>query len=143
MHTLNHYFQINSPIDKVFEAFSTPGGLNTWWTQECEGTPKLNEVYRMYFGPDYDWKAKVTVCDPPMKFEIRMIEADEEWTNNIVGADFSEKDNVTAVRFYNSGWENDSEHFRISTYCWAMYLRLLKRYVEFGEVVEYEKRLEV
>jgi Activator of Hsp90 ATPase homolog 1-like protein len=32
---------------------------------------------------------------------------------------------------------------KISSYCWAMYLRILKRYVEFGEEVPYEKRLQV
>jgi hypothetical protein len=31
----------------------------------------------------------------------------------------------------------------ISTYCWAMYLRILKRWLEFGEQVPYEKRLSV
>jgi hypothetical protein len=36
-----------------------------------------------------------------------------------------------------------SAHYRTSSFCWAMYLRLLKRYVEHGEVVPYEKRLDV
>ena len=35
------------------------------------------------------------------------------------------------------------EHFRISSYCWAMYLRVLKRGVEFGEAVPYKDRLNV
>ena len=29
-----------------------------------------------------------------------------------------------------------------STFCWAMYLRLLKRFVEAGEVVPYAERLD-
>ena len=33
-------------------------------------------------------------------------------------------------------------HYRTSAFCWAMYLRLLKKYVETGEVVPYERRLE-
>ncbi|MCH8956850.1 SRPBCC domain-containing protein, partial [candidate division KSB1 bacterium] len=36
-----------------------------------------------------------------------------------------------------------NEHYRVSCYCWAMYLRLLKRYVEHGETVPYEDRLDV
>ncbi len=35
------------------------------------------------------------------------------------------------------------EHYRISCYCWAMYLRILKRYLEHGETVQYARRLDV
>jgi uncharacterized protein YndB with AHSA1/START domain len=34
-------------------------------------------------------------------------------------------------------------HYRVSCYCWAMYLRILKRYLEHGETVPYAKRLDV
>ncbi len=54
-----------------------------------------------------------------------------------------EKEGVTEVRFHHLGWLEDNEHYRISCYGWAMYLRLLKRYVEYGEVVPYEDRLDV
>ena len=53
-----------------------------------------------------------------------------------------EKDGVTQVRFHHVGWPEPSEHYRISCFCWAMYLRLLKRYVEKGERVPYEARLD-
>ena len=36
-----------------------------------------------------------------------------------------------------------NDHYKISSYCWAMYLRILKRYVESGEEVPYENRLNV
>ncbi len=41
------------------------------------------------------------------------------------------------------GWHGSNEHYKTSTYCWAMYLRLMKRFVEHGDVVAYEKRLNV
>jgi hypothetical protein len=31
---------------------------------------------------------------------------------------------------------------RISCHCWALYLRLLRRHLEFGESVPYDRRLE-
>lgn len=49
---------------------------------------------------------------------------------------------ATRVRFYRTGWPTQNEHWRISCYCWAMYLRLLRRYLENGETVPYEQRLE-
>jgi hypothetical protein len=36
-----------------------------------------------------------------------------------------------------------NDHFRISCYCWPMYLRLLRRHIEHGEVVPYADRLDV
>ncbi len=47
------------------------------------------------------------------------------------------------VSFYHMGWPENNEHFRISCYCWAMYLRILKRYIEYGEKVPYKSRLSV
>jgi hypothetical protein len=35
-----------------------------------------------------------------------------------------------------------NEHWRISCYWWAMYLRVLRRYLEHGESVAYEDRLD-
>ncbi len=50
---------------------------------------------------------------------------------------------MTQVRFSHSGWADANDHYHTSCFCWAMYLRILKRYVEHGELVPYEKRLEV
>ena len=41
------------------------------------------------------------------------------------------------------GWPTPHEHCRISSFCWAMYLRILKRHLEFGENVPYVQRLDV
>jgi hypothetical protein len=46
------------------------------------------------------------------------------------------------VYFYHLCWPEANEHWRVSNYCWAMYLRILKRYLESGESVAYEKRLD-
>lgn len=47
------------------------------------------------------------------------------------------------MQFWHRGWLEANVHYRTSSFCWAMYLRLLKRWVEAGEVVPYERRLEV
>ncbi len=53
------------------------------------------------------------------------------------------RSDITQVRFYHRGWPVETEHYRISCYCWAMYLRVMKRYLEHGEIVPYERRLDV
>ena len=48
----------------------------------------------------------------------------------------------TQVRFRHVGWPAPNEHWRISNFCWAMYLRVLRRSLEYGEAVPYEGRLD-
>ena len=138
-----HDFPINAPAAKVFTAFSAPEGLDEWWTKSSEGTPKEGESYHLYFGPGYDWRASVTHCTPGSEFELQMTDAHPDWMHSKVGVALSEKDGVTNVRFHHTGWPEANEHYRISCYCWAMYLRILKRFVENGERVGYDRRLEV
>ncbi|MBI3448600.1 MAG: hypothetical protein HY049_06775 [Acidobacteria bacterium] len=47
------------------------------------------------------------------------------------------------MRFHHTGWPTANEHWRVSCYCWAMYLRLMRRFIEHGETVPYEDRLDV
>ena len=53
------------------------------------------------------------------------------------------QDDMTLVRFRHAGWPSENAHYFTSCYCWAMYLRILKRFVEHGETVPYESRLDV
>lgn len=138
-----HDFPIYAPAERVFEAVSDPSGLDQWWTKRSTGEARAGAEYQLWFGPEYDWRAVVSHCAPPVKFELRMVGADAEWLGTRVGFLLQEDRSVTQVRFHHAGWPEPSEHFRISTFCWAMYLRVLRRYLEHGDRVPYEQRLEV
>lgn len=142
MADLFHHFPIKAPAVEVFRAVSSPSGLDIWWTKRSSGVAELGAEYELWFGPDYDWRARVSRCTPNTEFELELIRADDDWTGTRIGFDFEERDGLTHVRFANTGWPAANEHFRVSSFCWAMYLRLLKRFVEFGEVVPYEERLD-
>ena len=62
-------FPIKASAAKVFEALSTPSGLDRWWTTTSSGTAALDSVFDLHFGPGYHWRAKVTKCIPG--FRIR------------------------------------------------------------------------
>ena len=100
-----HDFPIKVSPAQVFQAVSSPSGLDQWWTRTSRGEPFEGADYELGFGPGYDWRARVTRCAPNTDFEL--------------------------------------EHYRISNCCWAMYLRILRRYLEYGETVSYEDRLDV
>lgn len=134
---------IQAPAAKVFDAVSTAAGLDAWWTRRSAGKPKLGEVYQLWFGPGYDWRAKVTRCEKGVEFELELTESDADWLGTKVGVTLEAKGDRTWVRFRHSGWKTANEHYRITSNCWAMYLRILRRYLEQGEVVPYEDRLDV
>lgn len=138
-----HHFPINAPAQRVFEVVSTPAGLDTWWTKSSSGQPEKNREYELCFGSTYDWRAVVSRCVPDKEFELELTSSQEDWQGTRVGFLLDEHEGVTQVRFHHTGWPESNEHYRVSCYCWAMYLRLLRRYVEHGEVVQYEDRLDV
>ena len=138
-----HDFPIFVPLDRVFRAVSDPEELDQWWTDRSTGTPGPGHEYTLDFGPEYHWRAEVTTYEPRSRFELRVFDANPDWDDTRVGFELSAIDGGTHVRFHHSGWPTDNPHYRTSCYCWAMYLRVLKRYLEHGETVPYTKRLDV
>lgn len=137
-----HDFPVKGTIEKVFQAVSTSSGLDAWWTKRSSGEPKLGASYNLWFGPFYDWQAVVSRYVPQAEFELELTAAQEDWLGTRVGFTLEVKAGITEVHFHHLGWPDANAHYRGSCYCWAMYLRLLKRYVERGELVPYEDRLE-
>lgn len=138
-----HRLPIRAPLARVFEVVATPDGLNAWWTRGAEGVPDAGALYRLDFGPGYAWTAMVTAVDHPRWIEWEMAEADADWTGTRVGMRLSPGDGSTVVDFYHAGWRQANEHYRTTSCCWAQYLRILRRYIEHGETVPYDVRLEV
>ena len=139
-----HEFSIRAPQEAVFQMFATPAGFDKWWTKESDGEPNVGAAYRLYFGTGYDWKAKVTECVPGLAFELQITDAHRDWTGSKVGCKLSKEGQAgTHVLFYHKGWPEANEHWRVSNFCWAMYLRVLRRSLEYGDAVPYEKRLDV
>ena len=134
---------IGARIERVFDAVSTPAGLDAWWTKTCTGAPNEGTEFALGFGPGYDWRARVTKCRPNTEFELQLVDADPDWTGTRVRFQLESTNGSTQLRFAHIGWSTANEHWRISCYCWPIYLRLLRRWLEYGEVVPYERRLSV
>ncbi len=135
-------FPIAAAPDRVFQAVSSPTGLDAWWTARSAGTPRAGEVYALWFPEDYDWRARVLRAEPERAFELQLTEALPEWVGTRVGFELEAAEGGTHLRFHHAGWAGATDHYRTSAYCWALYLRLLARYVTKGEVSPYEARLD-
>ncbi len=147
-------FPVRGSIREVYARFATPEGLNAWWTLEARGRSALGEPWCLDFGPGYEWRALVTACEPPRLFELTITDAMDDWRGTRVRALLRDGDGdgaadgdgqddaVTTVHFCHEGWPEASDHYRVSTFCWAMYLRHLRRHVESGIFVPYAERLD-
>jgi len=138
-----HHFTINASIEKVFDGISKPNGLDRWWSKNSTGNPGLDEHYKLNFGSGVNWNAVVTKYVQNKEFELTITSANNDWINTKVGFSLNYNNDVTEVDFYHESWPEKNEHYKISCYCWAMYLRILKRFLEYGEEVPYENRLTV
>jgi uncharacterized protein YndB with AHSA1/START domain len=134
---------ISAPKDRVFEILATPKGMEYWWTDKSSGIPGIGEEYLLDFGPGFIWKGTVTLFDLGNAFEIQMHDSDPDWDGARIGFQLEDHRSGTELRFYHRGWPSENAHFRISSYCWAMYLRIVKRLLEKGERVPFAKRLDV
>jgi uncharacterized protein YndB with AHSA1/START domain len=136
-------FPIKASPTQVYRAVTTPTGLDAWWTKRSSGEPREGAEYELWFGPEYDWRARVTRAVTDSEFELEMTRADDDWRGTRVGFHLTPREDGTWVRFHHTAWSGANEHYRISSHCWAMYLRLMRRFLEHGESVPYEHRLDV
>jgi uncharacterized protein YndB with AHSA1/START domain len=140
MFDIHHNFIVKAPARSVFDAFCTPGGLDSWWTLKSEGKPTLDFLYTFYFGPEYDWRAKVIHVVPGKELTWKMVKTMDDWQGTKVGFQLSENAGITQVHFFHLGWREASEHFGITNYCWGQLLNGLKKYVEEGIVIPHALR---
>lgn len=140
VYSIYHDLKIYAPISKVFEGVSSPALLNEWWTNDCKGECKIGSEYELRFSQNCVWFARVTKMIQNREFELLMFNSHEDWDDTKIGFHLENIGDVTKLRFYHSDWNNLNEHFRISSYCWAVYLRILKGYLEKGIRIAYDER---
>lgn len=135
-----HIFPIKGSVEKIFDAITTPNGLNCWWPLRSEGSPKLKNEYTFYFGPEYDWRAEVIEVSQNKSITWLMTSAMEDWMNTLVGFKLEPKTDHVQVTFFHNNWKDASEHYGISTFCWGQLLNGLKNYVEKGVIIPHAER---
>ncbi len=139
---IEHELVVAAPIEQVFACFRTAEGLGAWWPDTATAQARLGGRYTFGFDPEHQWVGVVRVFDAPHAIEWEMTETAPmpDWLGTRVGARLTAEGSNTRLHFYHRGWEGPTAHHRISSFCWATYLRLLARYCTIGEVIPYAKR---
>ncbi len=131
MHSIYHDTDIKASASTIFEAISSASGLESWWTKKSESNPVLGGTYRFYFDPEYDWYAKVIQIQTDKSIVYEMTASTDDWLGTRLNFELiSIDDTMIRLRFEHLGWRELSDHFRRSSYCWALYLKGLKDYCE-------------
>ena len=85
----------------------------------------------------------MAVARPGQAFELRLTPAADDSLETRVGFELTETPGNTHVCFPRTCRAEPSAHFRTTAYRWVMYLRVLTRFLAFGEQLPYERRLHV
>ncbi|TPN83488.1 SRPBCC domain-containing protein [Aquimarina algicola] len=139
-HSIYHDLLINTPIKEIYDAITEPKHLVNWWPLRCEGKPKEGEIYNFFFAPEYDWYGKVIKAEKEKSFHIKMIKSDADWDATSFGFELEQNDSNVLVNFWHVGWPECNAHYRRSSFCWAILLNGLKKYVEKGIIIPFEER---
>lgn len=139
---IEHELLIPAPIDRVWNCFATAEGLNAWWTNTASVNPAPGGEYTFGFDATHQWAGIVRLYQEPTAIDWEMTGTAPmaDWTGTHVGARLVAEGGSTRLHFYHRGWSGATQHMRISSFCWATYLRLLGRYCVLGEIVPYERR---
>ena len=131
MYHIFHDTEINAKPESIFHMISTSDGLNTWWTVASEGKLDVNEKFRFYFAKDFDWQAKVLEFKTDESLTFQMVKADEDWDNTLLSFEIiSVGQNRCKLRFEHRNWAKINDHFRRTSFCWALYLNDMKKHLE-------------
>ncbi|KJD33570.1 hypothetical protein PK35_06930 [Tamlana nanhaiensis] len=139
-YNIYHNFQINASMQAVFNAVTQPEHLNNWWSLTSSGTPALNQIYNLNFTNSYNWFGKVCKVETNKSFYLKMTESDADWNPTTFGFDLFSTKLGTEVHFSHVNWPEENNHFKHSSFCWALLLNGLKNYLEKGIIIPFEER---
>lgn len=138
--SIYHNLFIKASAQEVFDAVSLPEHLNNWWPLKSSGEPKVDAIYNLNFTDIYNWFGKVIECTPNESFSIKMTDSNADWNPTTFGFTLEEREDSVYLRFSHTGWQENNDELKHSSFCWALLLNGLKNYVEKGIVVPFEDR---
>ena len=139
-YSIFHNLIIIASTKDVFDAVSLPIHLNNWCTLKSSGIPVLNSEYNLNFTDDFNWYCKVSHILINKSIHFSMTKSDSDWNPTTFGFHLEQQDKGTMVKFSHENWQEANQHFKHSSFCWAILLNGLKNYLEKGVIIPFEER---
>jgi len=145
---------IGTPVEKVYNAITTPEGLSAWWTPDTKTTAALRSVARFPFGLNYFKEMEITALKPFELVKWKCVKGAEEWIDTNITFSimpFDKKslktshpemqgqieqqknDEGTFLIFQHDDWKEYTLMFAECSYTWGQFLRSLKLFCETGK----------
>ena len=135
-----HDFTILTAPGEVWDAVTSPSGIASWWSKKVVGEPKLGATYAFYGEDEIYSIGVVKRFEQGRLIEWEITKGAPDCMVTRMGFKLADEGGQTLVSFHHTGWPEVTSHFRERSFRWALDMRLLKRYVELGEVVRFEER---
>ena len=100
MPDIRHTIELNAPIEKVWNAVATSGGIAAWFMPN-DFKPEVGYEFHLDAGPYGMSPCKVTELDPPNRLSFNW---GKDWT---VTFELKELDGETEFTLIHSGWDED------------------------------------
>jgi uncharacterized protein YndB with AHSA1/START domain len=119
-----HEITIESPIQVVFDAWSTPQGLASWWTADCHIAGERGEVNVFGFsGRSVLFHFHVDEQVSPCRVQWTGIEGPnmpDEWVGTTIDVQLIEEgEKRTRVRFSHRDWRSLEGSYRLCNTTWG------------------------
>ena len=128
--------EIDAPADKVWQALTEPGRLQSWFPLRSAGDARLGGKVLLSWGEDCEWETNVTAWKPGKHLQWMDILAEDAEAGAIlpvVDWYLETSHGKTVVRLVQAGFDPDSdwqEYYDAVRRGWTYFLDLLVSYVE-------------
>ncbi len=134
MHSTRHIIGAKATKQAMFQAISTPEGLEQWWASSAKGVPQVGETLELDFAGMTTLRFRYDEILKPNRLVLTCIEGFQAWQGTVLTHEVEERDAQIFLTHTHS--HIDSQDIDALTYFntkWTVYLLSLKRYLEEGQ----------
>ena len=138
METITHSISIAKPTSEVFEAFTSLGGMRSWWTNAISGNPDKGGELKQEFGMDRHVVYLVTGLKKNSFMTLTGTSSNFAEGKELIGTTLTLKVATNAAHHTNLSftygeWKDKTPFYKSQSKAWDIHLQSLKKLCESGK----------
>lgn len=138
MKTITYSISIDVPHSETFEAFTSLGGIRSWWTNAISGNPDKGGELKLELGMNRHITFSVSALKKNSLLSLTGIESNFPEGEEVIGTTISFKVSTnakhkTSLQFTHDGWKDSSTTYSAWNKQWNTRLQSLKKLCESGK----------